>query len=417
MVAMLINCPECELQVSTKAITCPHCGYPLQPDAVASKPIRKKRGRMKLPNGFGRITEIKNNNLRNRFRVMVTVGKDEHGKPIGQLLKPRAYFHTYNDAYDALIEYNKNPYDLNEKSITMQELYDKWTASYFPTLKSDGSSRSVKAAWNYCASIHQLRVIDINTGMLKEIINDAHRKDDSDKIVVASARTKARLKSVLNLMFDYALEYEIVNRNPARAFELSKDLIKTIEKEKVDHITFSDEEMDILWNHRYDGYVDVILIQCYGGWRPQELGLIELKNVDLENDIIVGGMKTEAGTDRNVPIHPKIKDLIVRRYNEAQTAGSEYLINTIEGCTKQGRWKLTYDKYNHRFKKIIEKYNLNPMHKAHDGRKHFVTAAKKYKVDEYAVKYIIGHKISDLTERVYTDRDIEWLKKEMSKIV
>ena len=264
---------------------------------------------------------------------------------------------------------------------------------------------------------HKIRVIDINTGMLKEIINDAHRKDDSDKIIVASARTKARLKSVLNLMFDYALEYEIVNRNPARAFELSKDLIKTIEKEKVDHITFSDEEMDILWNHRYDGYVDVILIQCYGGWRPQELGLIELKNVDLENNIIVGGMKTEAGTDRNVPIHPKIKDLIVRRYNEAQTAGSEYLINTIEGCTKQGRWKLTYDKYNHRFKKIIEKYNLNPMHKAHDGRKHFVTAAKKYKVDEYAVKYIIGHKISDLTERVYTDRDIEWLKKEISKIV
>ena len=25
----LIKCPECELQVSDKAITCPHCGYPL----------------------------------------------------------------------------------------------------------------------------------------------------------------------------------------------------------------------------------------------------------------------------------------------------------------------------------------------------------------------------------------------------
>ena len=25
----LIKCPECDLQVSDKAISCPHCGYPL----------------------------------------------------------------------------------------------------------------------------------------------------------------------------------------------------------------------------------------------------------------------------------------------------------------------------------------------------------------------------------------------------
>ena len=46
-----------------------------------------------------------------------------------------------------------------------------------------------------------------------------------------------------------------------------------------------------------------------------------------------------------------------------------------------------------------------------DGRKHFVTAAKKYGVDEYAIKYIVGHKISDITEKVYTDREFVWLKK------
>ena len=27
---MLIKCPECELQVSNKAIACPHCGYPFK---------------------------------------------------------------------------------------------------------------------------------------------------------------------------------------------------------------------------------------------------------------------------------------------------------------------------------------------------------------------------------------------------
>ena len=42
--------------------------------------------------------------------------------------------------------------------------------------------------------------------------------------------------------------------------------------------------------------------------------------------------------------------------------------------------------------------------------------AKKRGVDEYAIKYIVGHTISDITERVYTDRNIEWLKSEIQKI-
>ena len=86
---MLIKCKEFGLQVSDKAITCPHCGFPLQPDAVSKRYTRKKNGRLKLPNGFGRITEIKNKNLRNRYRVMVTVGQDKNGKPIGKLLTPQ----------------------------------------------------------------------------------------------------------------------------------------------------------------------------------------------------------------------------------------------------------------------------------------------------------------------------------------
>lgn len=413
---MLIKCKECGLQVSDKAIMCPHCGFSLQPDAVSKGYVRKKNGRLKLPNGFGRITEIKNKNLRNRYRVMVTVGKDKNGKPIGKLLKPQAYFRTYNEAYEALVEYNKNPYDLDKKGITMQELYDKWSERYFKTLKSDSSKRAIRSAWCFCSILHKSKVIAVNTGILKECIDNAKRTDNDGNVFVASAGMKSRMKSVFNLMFDYALEHEIINRNPARAFEISKDVIKTIEEEKVDHITFTDDEMKTLWNHRYEGYVDMVLIQCYGGWRPQELGLIELKNVDLEKNIIIGGMKTDSGTDRIVPIHPKIKDLVVRRYTEAKELGSEYLLNTTDGAKKKDRLKLTYDKYKHRFEKIVKEYDMNPKHRAHDGRKQFITMCKKYNVDEYALKYIVGHKITDITERVYTDRDIEWLKEEISKV-
>ena len=61
---------------------------------------------------------------------MVTVGKTSTGRPICKPLKPESYFPTYNDAYAALVEYNKNPYDL-KPDITVKELYEKWTAEYF----------------------------------------------------------------------------------------------------------------------------------------------------------------------------------------------------------------------------------------------------------------------------------------------
>ena len=47
---------------------------------------------------------------------------------------------------------------------------------------------------------------------------------------------------------------------------------------------------------------------------------------------------------------------------------------------------------------------------------HFVTKAKKYKVDEYAIKYMVGHEIQDVTEKVYTVRELDWLSEEIEKI-
>ena len=64
-----------------------------------------------------------------------------------------------------------------------------------------------------------------------------------------------------------------------------------------------------------ESWAEIVLIQCYMGWRPQELGLIELEKVDLENWEITGGMKTKAGTNRTVPIHPRIRPLVVKWYN------------------------------------------------------------------------------------------------------
>lgn len=61
------------------------------------------------------------------------------------------------------------------------------------------------------------------------------------------------------------------------------------------------------------------------------------------------------------------------------------------------------------YQKLNKAYADFHGHKPHDGRKTFITLAKKYNVDEYAIKYIVGHSISDLTE-------LDWLREEIAKI-
>lgn len=412
----LTKCPECQLQVSDKALSCPHCGYPINQVAIQrhyKKPAKRKR----LPNGFGSITEIKGKNLRNPFWVRVCVGKTDFNRPILKPLKPQAYFLTYNEAYQALVDYNRNPYDL-ENDLLVEQLYKKWSDSYLN--KCDESYvRTITSAWAYCSSIYQMRAKDVRARHIKGVMDEGYRIETRGKKkgekVFPSASTKARIKSLFNLMFDYALEYEIVTMNYARAFDVSDDIIKEKEESKKNHIPFSEDELETLWdNVGKVKYVDWILIQCYMGWRPQELATLQLSEVNLTDWYMQAGMKTESGKQRIVPIHTQIRDLVKQNYDIAVSLGSPYLFN--DKGQLNGSYKLTYDKYAHRFKKAIEQLNLNPEHRPHDPRNTFITRAKKAGVDEYALKEMAGHKILDITESVYTLRDLEWLRSDIEKI-
>lgn len=406
---MLTTCPECDLQVSDKAITCPHCGYPLRPDAVqrTSRP-RKANKRRRLPNGFGQISEIKNRNLRKPFRAMVTVGKTSTGRPICKPLKPESYFTTYNEAYEALLEYHKNPYDL-EPDLTMQQLYDMWTKEYFSKI-SNSNRKTTEAAWNYMYSLYDMRVKDVRIRHLKGAMDDGEYtyRGNTHKM---SAYMKVKAKSMFNLMFDYAVENEIVEKNIARQFATPTEIVKEGKKMHKGHINYTEEEMALLWeNINKVKFADVVIIQCYSGWRPQELCTLETEKVDLENWTFQGGMKTEAGINRIVPIHTRIRPIVRQYYEEAKSENRKYLFQTEKGEP------LTYNKFRERYIKVRDRLGLNLEHKCHDGRVQFVTAAKKANMDEYAIKYIVGHAISDVTERVYTKRELDWLATEIEKI-
>jgi len=382
--------------------------------------LRKEVLPMKLPNGYGGVSKL-SGKRRKPYMARVTTGweYDEETEVFRQLRLNLGTFAKKEEALHALDDYHQDPYDIKKWCTTVEQLYCSWTNKYFEKLKGDSSARTIMSAWKYCKPLYHMRVKDVRAYHIKELMEKAYiisdrRKNKGEK-VEASAGTKARIKSLFNLMLDYALEYEIVKTNYARTFDISDEIIEEKESQKRSHIVFSETELDILWNNvGVLKFVDWILIQVYMGWRPQELAILRVDEINFEEWYIQGGMKTAAGKQRCVPIHSKIRNLVKKSYDEAIALGSEFLFN--DPASRNGM-KITYDKYAYRFKEvIIDRLKMNPEHRPHDPRTTFVTMAKRAGVDEYAIKLMVGHKIQDITEGTYTKRDIEWMREDLEKI-
>lgn len=342
---------------------------------------------MKNPNGFGSVHKL-TGNRRNPWRARKTVGWDDNGKQQYQTI---GYYKTSKLALQALAEYNANPYDIQTNSITFSEVYDKWSEEHFKDIVPS-AVRTWKSAYNYCKPLYDMRFKDIRVVHLEEAIKNANVGDN----------TKARMKSMFNLIYKYALRHEICDKDYASLCNSVKKVKPVIER-----VPFTKDEIKVLWDNIDFPFANMVLVGIYSGWRPQELAILKNSNIDLENGTMTGGLKTEAGKNRIVPIHSKIFPIIESCYDE----NNEYLFNDSNGY--QGT-SMTYDKYRTRFKKVMAKLEMN--HKPHDTRHTFITFAKEYDINEYILKLIVGHSIQDVTEKIYTHRTVEQLKEEIKKI-
>ena len=342
---------------------------------------------MRLPNGFGSVHKLPGNR-RNPYRVRVTIGwKMVNKRKKVQEYKTIGYFATKEEGIIALSNFNESPYDLKNKDITFKKVYELWSKEHYEKIVNS-SKRIWIAAYNHSIVLNEMRFKDIKVSDLENAIKNAN----------VGNSTKIRMKSMYNMMYKFAIKHEITDKNYAIYCDVPS------EEKKLERKLFSKEEINKLWENINIPFVDMILINIYSGLRPREL--VELKNtdVDLKNKVMQGGLKTKAGKNRIIPIHNDIYTLVVNRYNEK----NERL------CTKENNCAMTYDDYRNRFRKIMQK--LEMQHKPHDTRHTFITLAKRQKMDEYVLKLIVGHKIQDITENIYTHRNKEDLKKEVNRI-
>ena len=326
---------------------------------------------MRNPNGYGSIVKL-SGNRRKPYCVRKAVTQwNEKGYPIYEVI---GYFPTKKEAIQALAEFNNDPYDLKRDKITFADLYSEWADKKYTEI-SHTLATSYAAAYRRLAPVQDIPIVKLRTPQLQELI-------DSYDI---SPVLKHHMKLVLKMVLDQAMINDIVTRNVAA-------LVKTPPMHNAEKHPFTEAEINMLWDNVKISGVDDILILIYTGWRVQEYCTLLTSDIDLVNQTMKGGMKTEAGKGRIVPIHHRILPLIQKRYDPE----SERFI------------QVNYQKFRRELNQTLEDLNLK--HTPHETRHTFVTMLDNAGANPVNIKRLVGHASRDITTKVYVHKDIEQLR-------
>jgi integrase len=354
---------------------------------------------MKKPNSYGGITKMKGNRRR-PFRVRITTGWEynaETGKQ-KQKFATLGYCATRKEAEIMLARYNESPYDLDKSKITFEEVYNKWSEGAFKKM-IPVTAGTYKSAYKLLEPLHKRKMRDLKKNELQAVM-------DSYSEYSESAQTK--IKSVIRAVFRYCMENDLVEKDYSQFVSINKKPSEQI------HATYTSEEIQRLWDNldlEITGQsvptikpVDLILISIYTGMRPGEVLALEKEKINLEDHYMIGGFKTDAGTDRVIPIHDAIFPLVKNRLENPD----KWFV------TYKGK-RMSADRFRRQaFDKVMSALNMN--HLPHDGRHTFATFAARSELKDHMVKLIMGHQTGDLTKDVYTHVTPEELLREINKI-
>ena len=357
----------------------------------------------KLPNGYGNISFL-GKGRRNPYCVREpSTENDEDGNPIkGKVIcytdtwmhgfmaltawKAGTYtpgmeakFEMTTDTDSATIERILADYARVTKRIEGMTFADVYRAAFdWKFSRSQVSKSTLKSYENgyaKCESLYSEIFSLLRQADLQKILDQCEQ----------STATLNTIKSVYNLMYKYAIANGIVS------VDYSKGLI--IAKTEVKHgQAFSEDELKLLWERaQSDDNYKLIAIMCLSGYRVSAYRTLE---INLEEKYFCGGIKTDAGKGRCVPIHSAIYPWV------------KYFVDR-DGYLDIWRKKLG-------LVDALKRINLEAT--PHWTRHTFSALCERYAVRENDRKRMLGHKVGDITNDVYGHRTIEELRVEIEKI-
>ncbi len=365
-------------------------------------PRKKKKLYRRLPNGTGSIKKL-SGNRRNPYQAL-TPSKTVNGVKFAG--EPLGYFPTWEEAHERLVLYKANKEweqkKKDEKLYTFAEVYQMyWRNKYELSVKklSESSKINTRVAYKNTAMLHDKIFAEITREELQGVMNEMAAPTDPEKKPLKYASLEL-VKTLYSGMYKYALGEHIVTLDVQASVEIP------IEDDDQSGIPFSPEELNVLYAHLDNPVVQSILIMCYSGWRIAEF--LTMKT-DLVQMTFFGGVKTRAGKNRTVPIHPGLMPL-VRAYMQHPF--------TCVQATYRDKWNAVLGELGILWTETITDNGPEPVkHTPHDCRHTFSWLCDHYKVNPISKRKMLGHRLGkDVTDKTYGHRTLDELRAEIEKI-
>ena len=282
-----------------------------------------------------------------------------------------------------------------KKIPTFKEIYEILDAEEFSKL-SNSARKGYKAWIKHFKSIYDRPINNITLADLQFVFDNDGSKNG----------TQVHMKVLCSKIFEYAVIHQFISRDDDYT-----SYIKIADyKQSTKHFAFDIEEIKKLQSADTPE-THLMLIYIYTGLRVGELLHINRNNIHIDEkcdddgterliSYIVTGSKTAAGKNRIVPIHNDIKQFVIDELIEKEK-------RLIDVSYEWG--------FNKNIMPMINNM-LNTNHTMHDTRVTFASLCQLYKVDVYARKKILGHKLKDITFDIYTTASKNRLWTEINKI-
>ena len=243
------------------------------------------------------------------------------------------------------------------------------------------SQRAMESAFKHCARLYSAPYCQIKAYDMQDCIDNCGR----------GYATQGAIKTLWKHLDALALEMDIVSKQYSTLLESETvpDTSRTV---------FSDDEVARLWAHKEEPWVDSVLFFLYTGFRISEALGMRVEGVNFEQRTMAGGVKTEAGKNRIVPIHSKIQGIVEAR---AAASKSGYLF-------EHNGHKMHAPAYYLVWESIMRKTGMQ--HVPHECRHTFRSRLDSAGANRVCIDRLMGHKSGNTGERVYTHKTLEELR-------
>lgn len=380
-------CRKCKKPLPNESRYCLYCG------AALEKQPEKKKKATRRPNDTGTIRTLSGRSKPYAAYLPRRFGAEYIGS-----------YATRREASEALIAAIAAIPPTSRALWTVQQFFDAYINAPERQQQSAAMSASMRAAWTFCTDIAQKKMRDVKAAEWQACIDKAAESGKSKS-------TASNIRALASLLCKEAMRDDVISRNYAPLLRL-----KGAEKRHKDIFTL--DEIAMLKANDSDIQAKFILILIYTGMRISELLQMQCADVHLDQGYMQGGVKSDAGKNRVIPILPLIEPYVIWFFNQA--GGLGYLIQRdhkpVLGNFARKQWFYAYLADIGILTAEEIQTGAKPRLTPHCTRHTFASMAREAGIQTDVLTRVIGHSTYDITDTVYVDMSPQYLSGELKKL-